>query len=304
MPDKRDQPAPRKRKSTIRKRRQKFDPGDPHWIPHIHEYCDRWCERCEFSHRCFRFAATEQLLGNTKRRPPSNTSVLDALTRIVAEARQDLALIDRRDRKPIDDRRVTAQVAAEKRIQRKALTTGRRETKAAHTYVRIVDEWFNNEIHLALAHVRSLETRVQKGLIGVAEAKGDLVRMNESVEIIRWHQHIPYVKLCRAFTSRLEEDTAGEPLTQRDSDGSAKVALLSLDQSIEAWTQLRELLPEKTDSILEVLLRLDRLRRAISKRFPRARRFKRPGFDEKRKRSNAREKSLKKSGAKPRKKTE
>lgn len=69
---------------------------------------------------------------------------------------------------------------------------------------------------------------------------------------------------------------------RHDADGAAKVALIGIDNSLEAWKRLRSHLPEEADPLLDTLAHLDRLRRAIEARFPNARAFKRPGFDEQR----------------------
>jgi hypothetical protein len=61
--------------------------------------------------------------------------------------------------------------------------------------------------------------------------------------------------------------------------GSAKVALAAIDRSVAAWARLRERLDGETDAILDLLVRLERLRRATEREFPQARAFKRPGFD-------------------------
>lgn len=63
-------------------------------------------------------------------------------------------------------------------------------------------------------------------------------------------------------------------------DGSVKVALISIDRSIAAWMRMREYLPEKQDEILDILIHLDRLRKSLENAFPKARTFKRPGFDD------------------------
>lgn len=224
----------------------------------------------------------ERTLGSSgARRKTGTQTVFDALSRMFEQTQHELDEAARHVGRAGDERRVTAHVAVEKRLQRRALASGARETKAALTYAHIVDEWFNNELKLPLEHVRSLEQRVRDGLMRVGEAKGDLVRLNESVEVIRWHQHLPYVKLCRAFISRVEEDASRDRSRRRDSDGSAKVALISIDENIAAWTQISEMFPEKTDGVLEILVHLGRLRSAIERRFPNARKFKRPGFDEK-----------------------
>jgi hypothetical protein len=65
-----------------------------------------------------------------------------------------------------------------------------------------------------------------------------------------------------------------------DSDGSAKIALIAIDRSLSAWRLMQNALPEKTESIVPMLIELEKLRRGIEQIFPRARDFIRPGFDE------------------------
>ena len=57
------------------------------------------------------------------------------------------------------------------------------------------------------------------------------------------------------------------------------MALLSIDRSIGAWGILRAHFPQEEDSILDILVHLERMRKAIEKAFPDARAFLRPGFD-------------------------
>lgn len=249
------------------------------FIPGIHHYCDRWCERCDFSHRCLKYVLAEHLCGtDTAKRNNATQTVFDALSRVFEEARRELDKAAGKLGVDFNDDAMRASIALEKRLQRRAMRTGAREAKAALTYAHMTDEWFNNELKIPLRHVHDMERQVRQGSLSVTRAKGELVRLNDCVEVIRWYQHLIYVKLCRAFSSRVEEESTGD--RQRDSDGSAKVALLALDASIHAWSTLRDMFPEKTDSMLEILVHLDRLRRALQEKFPRARRFKRPGFDE------------------------
>ena len=176
---------------------------------------------------------------------------------------------------------IEAAAAHEKRLDRRARALGQRESNAALTYSHMVDEWFNNELRLPLQHVRNLERRVEKGLTSVATAKGELVRLNDCVEIIRWYQAFIYVKVCRAFMSLVEEEDDKSLVATRDSAGSAKVALIAIERSLAAWVAMREMFPEETDSMLEILIHLDRLRRTVKRKFRGAKSFKRPGFDDK-----------------------
>ena len=66
----------------------------------------------------------------------------------------------------------------------------------------------------------------------------------------------------------------------KDSDGSMEIALIAMDRSIAAWSGLRIALgPDDADGILDLLAKLAAIRRETEKLFPRARAFKRPGFD-------------------------
>ena len=98
------------------------------------------------------------------------------------------------------------------------------------------------------------------------------------------------MKLKRALHSQIEEAEDGlefrnDPSYPSDADGSARVALVGIDRSLAAWACLREDFGGgeedwENDPVFEIMLLLDCLRRRTEAQFPRAREFKRPGFDE------------------------
>ena len=97
---------------------------------------------------------------------------------------------------------------------------------------------------------------------------------------MQWYQHFISVKLQRAIGSRVHEAEEGDFGFPKDSEGSAKVALIAIDRSIAAWARLREHFEAgHGDAILDLLVQLERLRREAEREFPRARAFQRPGFD-------------------------
>jgi hypothetical protein len=100
--------------------------------------------------------------------------------------------------------------------------------------------------------------------------------------VIQWYQYQIAVKLMRALSCRDDgwEDEPEMADFPRDSDGSAKVALIGIDRSIAAWRLVQLSLPERCESIVPLILQLDRLRKRVEKHFPEARDFVRPGFDE------------------------
>jgi hypothetical protein len=64
-----------------------------------------------------------------------------------------------------------------------------------------------------------------------------------------------------------------------DCDGSADIALIAIDKSIEAWTLMLEFIPAADDEIIELLAMLQKARRIAELEFPKAKSFVRPGFD-------------------------
>ena len=104
--------------------------------------------------------------------------------------------------------------------------------------------------------------------------------LEDALEVIQWHQHQIYVKISRALLSKMEEKREAPDEFPKDSDGSAKVALIAMDRSIAAWGRMLEYFPEREDDLLKILVHLERLRRKTEQVFLNARAFVRPGFDE------------------------
>ena len=123
----------------------------------------------------------------------------------------------------------------------------------------------------------ALNIQVQLG-IGAPHADAELIR--DAQEVVQWYLHFIDVKLQRAVASRVDREREGDDGFPSDADGSAKIALVAIDRSIGAWARLREHFAAHADTILDLLVRLEKLRRAVERRFPQARAFKRPGFDD------------------------
>jgi hypothetical protein len=103
--------------------------------------------------------------------------------------------------------------------------------------------------------------------------------LEDAREVIQWYQYQIAVKTMRALSGRREE-LEEDPELPKDSDGSVKVALIGIDRSIAAWRLMQLSLPERADSIVPLILQLEKLRSRLEHGFPKAREFVRPGFDE------------------------
>jgi len=103
----------------------------------------------------------------------------------------------------------------------------------------------------------------------------------EALDIAQWDSTFVGAKLARALHGRDSldhDDDVDDDREQNDWNGSAKVALISLERSEAAW----QLIAQATGDVAAADLagQVAELRREVEQAFPNARRFIRPGFDE------------------------
>ncbi len=119
------------------------------------------------------------------------------------------------------------------------------------------------------------------GMQSEDQVSGEVTVIKDCQEIITWYLHFIHVKFMRALMGKMEDDGWQEANGfQRDCDGSAKIAMIAIDKSIEAWTLMLQFVPAAEDEIIELLAILQKARRMAESEFPKARTFIRPGFDE------------------------
>ena len=250
---------------------------NPQFIPDIYNYCDRWCERCPFTNRCLNFALSEEQFAEPESRDIYNKLFwqrLSEMFRLTREMLEDTLQIEGIELDACD-----LEAAKEEELLKQHDARQNECAHAAKAYGDLVDKWFDENNEILQEQRQALRDRLRFDL-------NDATRLDEAagfedvLEIIRWYQHQIYVKLMRAISGRSSEEMFPEDDLPKDSDGSAKVALIGIDRSISAWMALRKFLPECKDELIDVLVQLDRLRRQIERDFPDARAFVRPGFDE------------------------
>jgi hypothetical protein len=147
----------------------------------------------------------------------------------------------------------------------------------ADKYSELVDVWFSDFESLLFIGSHTI-----KELVDFKDE--DEMDRNEKIlfdktEIIRWFQFIIPSKLFRALRSRANTQETGNEFYAHDAVASAKVALISIDKSIEAWTYYMNQFPGVEDRLLPILLLLSGLRTLTEEVFPESREFIRPGFD-------------------------
>jgi len=227
--------------------------NNPDLISGVYNYCDRWCERCPLTSRCLVYATEQEDNDWRENHDLRNEAFWKKLGKIFQDTRELItewasdAGVELTA--PIED-----DDAHHKR--KRQLVDNHPLTRAGKKYANAASDWF-----------REFDQTIEINELGVTDAR----------EVIQWYQYQIAVKTIRALSGQNEEFEADFP---KDSDGSAKVALIGIDRSIAAWRMMQLSLPEHFGSIVTLILQLECLRRRIENSFPEARDFMRPGFDE------------------------
>jgi hypothetical protein len=230
-------------------------PRTPRLIPGVHNYCDRWCERCRFKTRCVVAVMHERIdAARARGQELSDSEVLDELIPPYDGPPRPWLdeIIEAANRPPTD--------AERREMERQEHELERR---------------------LAADTLR-LDAR-EYGTMAERSSHGDPVVL-AALEAIAWHSLSIAAKTYRAVNGELRDLIAGyeedDPL-QSDHNGSAKIARLMVAESRECWTALMQVGRAAADGVpIKMIERLDRLDRDLAMRFPRAMEFTRPGFDD------------------------
>jgi len=227
-------------------------------IDFISSYCDRWCERCPFTDRCSTYACQAAIVmcGDVA---DGIELAVGAPHPVNSEKPEPLAVQWLADYiEPSADEIDKIQRDEEARRSRLERTP---INGMAHAYMMRSTEWLDR-------HRDRLK------------AEADAV-VREALEIIDWDAYFIGAKLHRAIDGRdrwehgEEED---DDAVQNDWNGSAKVALISLERSEAAWRAIAQATSDAAASGLSDAIAA--LRLTVDEAFPRAMSFVRPGFDE------------------------
>jgi hypothetical protein len=248
-------------------------------IQGIHNYCDRWCERCAFTRRCA--VGIEDLKLTDKQRDITNKEFWDKLSK---NFEKTLVLLEKAAKFHGIDLEKAAKENEEEFLKREARKQKIRDKhflfKGGTEYADLVHKWLEKKSDL-WEKGNEIVQFVDMGIKSQETALEEVDVLKDCLEVVNWYSLQISVKFSRALSGKEEDDKWFEENNfPKDSDGSAKVALIGIDRSISAWTKISEYFPEREDEILTMLGMLDKLRRVGEEEFPAARKFKRAGFDD------------------------
>ena len=247
------------------------------FISGIYNYCDRWCERCPFTSRCMNFAMSRESTDDSEASDINNEKFWQSLSEIfkvtrelVEESAEEMGI----DLDSIDFEESSRDEDIKDKIVKNHICC-----QAAKRYYEMVDEFFESE-YIPSLHLVDKSDGENAPELKKTDILDGPASLDELVEIIYWYHHFIYVKLMRSVRGILGDTSEILEEFPKDSDGSAKVALIAIDRSMAAWGHMHSYFSSHRDQILSIIKHLDRLRQRVEHVFPEARNFVRPGFDE------------------------
>lgn len=271
--------------------------GNPNLIPGIYNYCDRRCERCPFTQRCFQYLETRRERGQVRdEHEHEDESVGRVVARSLERSLDMLRIIGRRlgidlgidapesaepaagldanqrpgvsqmIREQEDQDAQAEEEAEEEEEEGEEGEEQEEEEQEEDALVRLAREYSDTAWPILRALGPVLHMRGEAALV---DARETLELFSTSIS----------AKVFRAVVT--DADPALDPDDlQNDANGSAKVARLMIQDSRRAWRALMVPGQATEDGVPARLVRmLDDLDTRLGIRFPRAMDFQRPGFD-------------------------
>lgn len=226
------------------------DISDKDFIHSVHNYCDRWCDRCKLSDKCSVFYLENEMLKIAN----EDQSEIDPFKNL----KNTLSLTNELLKDQLKEHEIHVEIPP---ISKDSLFPEIPEKEqavlnAAKEYTFSTSEW--------------LKINGGFGLHSKQE-------ISESINVILYYHIFISAKISRAFYGKTLYDDKDK--IQNDNNGSAKVALIAIRKSIDSWMLILNMKRESEDSIMQQCIKLKNLQKMLDDFFPYSEEFLRPGFD-------------------------
>jgi hypothetical protein len=244
-------------------------------IAGIHNYCDRWCERCFFTSRCAIYTKE----GDKKEDDQDlrNKAFWERLSENFSKAKKMLEETAEKNGLDLNFLQDEIQQTQKRQDEIRAKCQNHPLSTLSTEYGELSRKWLDTQPGM-IEKLTALKEQLELGSETQEEAKQQTSIIRDSLATIQWYSAFIQTKFLRALTGKFND--ADDSHEQTDFNGSAKVGCLAVERSMKAWQELYELMPEQEDEFLKMLALLERLKVLAEKEFPQAIHFKRPGFDD------------------------
>ncbi|MDD3739791.1 MAG: hypothetical protein PHH30_00995 [Bacteroidales bacterium] len=230
--------------------------NNPNIISGVHNYCDRWCERCKFIKRCRVGLMELERLDDDDEDGSAIweelSAVFEATIEMITEKAKEMGI----DLNNIPE------------LEKK---------KRKFSEIEKESEKYSTEVH---NWIKNNHENFQQQTLEIVKKELAIPDFKEALEVIQWYEFFIHVKIRRASDGLYDTEEDDNEFRKNDSDGTAKIAIIAINRSIEAFTVLYQRFPEHEDKILGFLKQLSSIKQKMLATFPDAMAFKRSGFDE------------------------
>jgi hypothetical protein len=254
-----------------------FKPN-PNNIPGIFNWCDRWCERCQLTSRCTLYqqeqedkAILESDLSEEEKFEKIReklTETMEMLSGAAEEFEIDLDEIDEEEQEEAMHEHEINQI----KIDIHPISD------LSEDYMKESMDWLKNKRndpnYEPFFQIMYSDDRDRSPL------SNEFNKVVNYLESVQWYQTMIPVKCRSAFNYLSEKSFWDEfPVEERGYNGTAKVALICIQNSIDAWQGILFWSKKEEEPILTLLDKLVQLKQMLEDEFPDAYKFIRPGFD-------------------------
>ncbi|HZK07546.1 MAG TPA: hypothetical protein VFC92_05050 [Bacteroidales bacterium] len=237
----------------------------------IQNYCDRWCERCPFRRMCYVAITEEKMEGLLEKYPDGNIPA-EEMEKWPFDEDQEDGLFN-------DNESQDADFDAEWSEDEGDFDTEDDDFFSPHSKAKrhpLMQQTGVFAIHMDLW----LKKRDEELGDDLAHhlARGYSEAVAEAEEVLQRFHFFILIKLQRAMISFYDDENVDDG--GRDMNGSAKVALLTIDESLDALTMLIRNLKSHRTELKNLRQQLEEILQMAETEFPEARAFIRPYHDQ------------------------
>lgn len=229
--------------------------GMSHYISSLHDYCDRWCDRCPLKQKCAYIQGKLNMSENE-----------ESIKMLAWESKQYGLEMDERAKEIMAPQQIAD---VEEGLEADEVVLAATEFK---NVMQPLLEDFPYWTHMAMDHARETASGMRKA----TEVLQEVRLIDRCRDTLCWDFIFIGAKVRRAVAGKLLNQKDSN--IQSDSNGSAKVAMISIKRSLEALKTIFSIKPDE-DRFLIPLSILSKIDNLMKQKFPAAGLFVRPGFD-------------------------
>ncbi len=248
------------------------------YIEGVYNYCDRWCEKCKFTSNCLLFSQESKISTYEILHNGDLTNIGDIFKK---EIDKKSGNSDEFDEFEIDDEEDDFFSDEEfDSFEDEEESSRDSFEKPSHPVEDLSNEYFR-QAHLLII---ALDKKYNLYSFPNEKLKDPFFKkLHANFEVFSWFHAFIHVKIKRAMWGKdemlKEDDEEMKEISKYDMDGTAKIAIIGINRSINALDNLYNILPGFSREISDLLVILGKILNLTEIEFPDHGKFIRPGFD-------------------------